>query len=80
MAEDEKKFSILTMPLVKEDFYAFLVKCIQPECSHVRISLVSGKIHEAKTAENGAIDSSVNSRKGKSRFNRGKFSVERKGF
>lgn len=87
MAEDEKKFSILTMPLVKEDFYTFLLRCIQPECSHVKISLVSGKIYEAKAAENdsktednGDVDLIVNSRKGKSRFNKGKFSVKRKGF
>lgn len=87
MAEDEKKFSILTMPLVKEDFYSFLLKCIQPECGHVKISLVSGKIHEAKTAGNGLktaddgdTDSTMNRRKGKSRFNKGKFSAKRQGF
>jgi hypothetical protein len=87
MAEDEKKFSILTMPIVKEDFYAFLSRCVQPECGHMKISLLSGKIHEAKTAEygvktddDGGANSTVNSRKGKSRFIKGKFSVKRKGF
>jgi hypothetical protein len=80
MAEDEKKFSILTMPIVKEDFYAFLLKYIQPECGHMKISLVSGKIHEAKTEDDGDADSAVISRKGKSRFNKGKFSMKRKGF
>ena len=90
MAEDDKKLSILTMPIVKEDFYSFLLKCIQPELSHIKITLVEGKIYEASKDKDKNIvenDSSgsmtlipVNERKGKSRFNKGKFSTKRKGF
>lgn len=85
IAEDEKKFTILTMPLVKEDFYSFLLKSVQPELSHIKISLVEGKIYEAKTtgstdAEKSDHNVPSNSRKGKSRFNKGKFSTARKGF
>ena len=90
MAEDDKKLSILTMPIVKEDFYSFLSKCIQPELSHIKITLVEGKIYEASKDKDKNIvenDSSgsttlipVNDRKGKSRFNKGKFSTKRKGF
>ena len=90
MAEDDKKLSILTMPIVKEDFYSFLLKCIQPELSHIKITLVEGKIYEASKNKDKNIvenDSSgsmtlipVNDRKGKSRFNKGKFSTKRKGF
>lgn len=95
MAEDEKKFSILTMPIVKEDFYSFLLKYVQSELSHMKITLVEGKIYEAKGKEKGKegkgndsteanIENSDNakasSRKGKSRFNKGKFSTKRKGF
>lgn len=83
MAEDEKKFSILTMPIVKEDFYSFLLKCVQPELTHVKLSLVEGKIYEAKDkAGDGENQEKVltNDRKGKSRFNKGKYSTNRKGF
>lgn len=85
MAEDEKKFSILTMPLVKEDFYSFLLKSVQPELDHIKISLVEGKIFEAKSLGQNEVEKvdqniSSNSRKGKSRFNKGKFSSARKGF
>lgn len=95
MAEDEKKFSILTMPIVKEDFYTFLLKCVQSELSHIKITLVEGKIHEAskeKDKEKGqdladgehsdhnSLVPNTNNRKGKSRFNKGKFSTKRKGF
>ena len=85
IAEDEKKFTILTMPLVKEDFYSFLLKSVQPELSHIKLSLVEGKIFEAKTAGSNEVEKSdktipSNSRKGKSRFNKGKFSTARKGF
>ena len=83
MAEDEKKFSILTMPIVKEDFYSFLLKCVQPELNHVKITLVEGKIYESKdkTVEDENPDKVIaNGRKGKSRFNKGKFSTKRKGF
>ena len=85
MAEDEKKFSILTMPLVKEDFYSFLIHSVQPELAHLKISLVKGQIFEAKLqgadSKAGTDDTSrSNARKGKSRFHNGKFSEKRKGF
>ena len=90
MADDEKKLSILTMPIVKEDFYSFLLKCIQPQLSHIKISLVEGTIYEAsKDKDKDALENEsdgskavipVNNRKGKSRFNKGKFSTKRKGF
>jgi hypothetical protein len=85
MAEDEKKFSILTMPLVKEDFYSFLIKSVQPELAHLKISLVKGQIFEAKSQggdSKAANDGTAhnNARKGKSRFHNGKFSEKRKGF
>ena len=85
MAEDEKKFSILSMPLVKEDFYTFLIRCVQPELAHLKMSLVKGRIFEAKLqagdpkAGNDS-SSQSNVRKGKSRFHNGKISEKRKGF
>jgi hypothetical protein len=81
MGVDEKQFSILTMPIVKEDFYSFLMKCIQPEFSHLKMILVEGKIVEKKSDKDGQGGEVANpGRKGKSRVQKGKFSTKRKGF
>jgi hypothetical protein len=41
MAKNEKKYTVLTMPLVKDDFFVFMSSCVQPELSHLKITLLN---------------------------------------
>ena len=41
---DEKKLTILTMPIVRDDFYNFLYKYVLSELSHIKLTLVKGSL------------------------------------
>jgi protein CMS1 len=41
MATDEKNFNILTMPIVKDDFFTFMKTSVEGELSHIKITLLN---------------------------------------
>ena len=47
---DEKQLTILTMPIVRDDFYNFLYKYVLSELSHIKLTLVKGSLRLTSTA------------------------------
>jgi U3-containing 90S pre-ribosomal complex subunit len=78
MCLDEKGFSVLTLPIVKDDFYSFLESHVRPEIGHMKLSLVDGEGSvELKPVK---VDADGNRKKSKAVFNKPKYSKKRKGF
>lgn len=80
---DEKKLNVMTMPMVRDDFYALLEKSVMPEIHHIKMCLVQGSLRTA-AHKSPATDKKKqqNKGKGRSRFHKAKFSgtKNRKGF
>ena len=46
---DEKQLTILTMPIVRDDFYNFLYKYVVSELSHIKLTMVKGSLRLTST-------------------------------
>jgi hypothetical protein len=79
---DEKRMNLMTMPIVRNDFYSLLTKSLIPEIQHIKMSLVQGSLRAVQKSPAGDKKKQQNKGKGRSRFHKAKFAgtTNRKGF